>query len=58
MSIKRSIITSKPKKEILKVLKGIGITKYSLKKLKNRKIKISVDANLETCRKIINYLED
>ena len=58
MSTKRSIVTSKPKKEILKVLKGIGVTKYSLKKLKKRKIKIIVDTNLETCRKIINYLED
>ena len=58
MPIKRSIITSKPKKEIFKVLKGVGVTKYSLKKLKKGKIKITVDANLETCRKIINYLED
>ena len=58
MSTKRSIVTSKPKKEILKVLKWIGVTKYSLKKLKKRKIKIIVDTNLETCRKIINYLED
>ena len=58
MPIKRSIITSKPKKEILKVLKGVGVTEYSLKKLKNKKIKITLDTNLETCRKIINYLED
>jgi len=57
MSTKRSIITSKPKKEILKVLKGVGVAEYSLKKMKKNKIKIIVDANLETCRKIINYLE-
>ena len=57
MSTKRSIITSKPKKEILKVLKGVGVTEYSIKKMKKNKIKIIVDANLETCRKIINYLE-
>jgi len=58
MSVNRSIITSKPKKEILKVLEGVGVTKYSLKKLKGDKIKITLDANLETCRKIINYLGD
>jgi len=52
------MITSKPKKEILKVLKGVGVTKYSLKKLRGDKIKITLDANLKTCRKIINYLED
>ena len=58
MSVSRSIITSKQKKEILKILDGIGVTKYSLKKLRGDKIKITIDANLETCRKIINYLED
>ena len=58
MSTNRSIITSKSKKEILKILEDLSITKYSLKKLRGNKIKITVDVNLETCRKIINYLED
>lgn len=58
MSWRRSIITSKTRKEVLNVLKGLGIKDYSLKTIRGKKIKITLKTNLETCRKIINYLEE
>jgi hypothetical protein len=58
MSWERSIITSKAKKDILKVLSDLRINDYSLRAVKGKKIKINLNVNLETCRKIINYLEE
>jgi hypothetical protein len=58
MSWKRSIITTKSRKKVLNVLKGLGIKDYSLKSIRGKKIKITLETNLETCRKIINYLEE
>jgi hypothetical protein len=58
MSWERSIITSKTKKDILKVLSDLRINDYSLRAVKGKKIKINLNVNLETCRKIINYLEE
>jgi len=58
MSWKRSIITSKPRKDVLKVLTSLGIQDYSLKVIKGKKLKITLKTNLETCRKIVNYLEE
>jgi len=58
MSWKRSIITSKPRKDVLKVLTSLGIQDYSLKAIKGKKLKITLKTNLETCRKIVNYLEE
>jgi hypothetical protein len=55
---KRSIMTSKPIKEIKKILKSVGVTDYSLKKLSGRKKKISLRSNLETCRRILQMLEE
>lgn len=55
---KRSITTSKPKREIIRILKNVGVVDYSLKQLSRRKKKISLRSNLETCRRILQMLEE
>ena len=55
---KRSITTSKSKKEIIRILKSVGVVDYSLKKLSKRKKRISLKSNLETCRRILQMLEE
>jgi len=54
--ITRIITTKKPKKEIVNIMKGIGIKDYSLRKLSGRKIKITLKSNIETLRKILERL--
>jgi len=57
MSLKRVIRIDKTKKEVIGVLKSIGVKEYSLRTLKDKRIKISLKCNLETCRKILQRLE-
>jgi hypothetical protein len=57
MSIKRIINTDKSKREVIKIMKSIGIKEYSLRALKGKRTKITLRCNLETCRKILKGLE-
>jgi len=52
----RIITTNKPKKEIVKIMKGVGIKDYSLRKLSGRNIRITLKSNMETLRKILERL--
>ena len=54
--ITRIITTKKPKKEIVNIMKGIGIKDYSLRKLSGKNIRITVKSNIETLRKILERL--
>lgn len=54
--IRRVITTNKSKKEIVKIMKGIGIKDYSLRKLSTKNIRITVKSNMETLRKILERL--
>ena len=54
--IKRSITTSKSKRKVIRALKSVGVTDYSLKQISKGKIKITLKSNLETCRRILQIL--
>jgi len=54
--LKRSITTSKSKKKVIRALKSVGITDYSLKQISKGKIRITLKSNLETCRRILQIL--
>jgi len=56
--ITRIITTKKPKKEIMKIMKGMGIKDYSLRKLSGRNIRITLKSNIETVRKILERLSE
>jgi len=57
MSSKRVIRTDKSKNEVISVLKSVGLKEFSLRTLKDKRIKITLKCNLETCRKILQRLE-
>jgi len=54
----RIITTNKPKKEIVKIMKGLGIKDYSLRKLSTKNIRITLKSNMETLRKILERLRE
>lgn len=56
--LKRSITTSRSKKRVLRTLKNVGVTNYSLKQISKGRIKITLKSNLETCRRILQILEE
>jgi len=56
--LKRSITTSRSKKRVLRTLKNVGVTDYSLKQVSKGRIKITLKSNLETCRRILQILEE
>jgi len=56
MTSKRVIKTDKTKKEVIKILKNVGVKEYSLRILKDKRVKITLECNLETCRKILQML--
>jgi len=56
--LKRSITTSKSKKRVMRTLKNVGVTDYSLKQISKGRIKITLKSNLETCRRILQILEE
>lgn len=54
--LKRSITTSRSKKRVLRTLKNVGVTNYSLKQISKGRIKITLKSNFETCRRILQIL--
>ena len=54
--ITRIITTNKPKKEIVKIMKETKIRDYSLRRLPDKNIRITLKSNMETLRKILEKL--